>query len=355
MNQTKNSFWQRYFVTEAGYNLSWSSVIAGVVTFFAVFMMFSLITSAIGFGVLSPTSDNPLSGVGTGVIVWTVITLIVSLFSGGFVAGLAARRTGMLHGFLTWALSMILLFVMLTSTLFSVVGTLGRVVGGAVGFIGKTAGAATSKVAEVASDGISALNDQISNQIGEVDTQELQGQIRDILRDTDTPELQPEYIDNQMKAAREELVEAAKNIATNPGEAEGIINELGKSLTARVDNIAKSADKDALKAAVAKNTELTPEEADKAVENLHTQILKASDEAKVQIEKGKQALADAQQTVKENVDQTVEQAREYAETASNTVSTASILLFIGLLLGMILTSFAGYIGSKKVQATIIQE
>ncbi len=355
MNKTKNSFWQRHFVTEAGCNLSWGAVIAGVVTFFAVFMMFSLITSAIGFGVLSPTSDNPLSGVGTGVVIWTVITLIVSLFAGGFVSGLAARKTGMLHGFLTWSLSMILLFVMITSTLFSAVGALGRVVGGTIGFVGKAAGNVTSKVAEVASEGLSSLGDEISQQIGDVDTTELKAQMQDILRDTDTPELQPEYIDGQMKSAREELVQAAKDIAVNPGNAESILDELGQSLTARVDNIAKSADKEALKSAVAKNTELSQEEADQAVENLHTQINKAAEEAKVQIENGKKALAEAQKQAQETLNQTVDQAREYAESASNTVSTASILLFIGLLLGMVLTAFAGYVGSKKVEGTVVQE
>lgn len=76
---------------EAGYNISWASVIAGVVTFIAMLLLFSLIGSAIGFGMVSPTSTNPLDGVGTGVLIWTVVALVLSLGAGGFVAGLTSR------------------------------------------------------------------------------------------------------------------------------------------------------------------------------------------------------------------------------------------------------------------------
>ena len=48
---------------EAGYNLSWGSIFAGVVTFIALFMTLSMIGSAIGFGMVEPTSNNPLDGV----------------------------------------------------------------------------------------------------------------------------------------------------------------------------------------------------------------------------------------------------------------------------------------------------
>ena len=76
-----------------------------MVTFFATLALLSLIGSAIGFGVVEPTSNDPLAGVGTGVLIWTVITMILAFLAGGFVAGVASRRVGVLHGFLTWATS----------------------------------------------------------------------------------------------------------------------------------------------------------------------------------------------------------------------------------------------------------
>jgi len=95
-----SSFWRRHFVSdEAGKNISWGAVIAGAVTFFAVLFLFSLITTAIGLGTFDPTSSNPMDGVGTGTLIWTILTLILSYAAGGFVAGLASGKTGLLHGF----------------------------------------------------------------------------------------------------------------------------------------------------------------------------------------------------------------------------------------------------------------
>ncbi len=345
----KDTFWSRHFTTEAGFNLSWSSVIAGVVTFFAVFFMFSLLTSAVGFGLLSPTSNNPTGGVGIGVAIFTAIALIVSLFAGGFVAGLAARRTGMLHGFLTWALSMILMVIMLTSTVFGTVSTLGQIAGQTLGFVGKTAASASGAVADVAGKGLSALGDQISSQIGDVDTKEMQENMKQVLRDTDTPELQPEYLQGQLDQAKNELVEAAKQIAMNPKNADQEIQNVADKLQDRAEHIYANVDKDAIKAAVAKNTELSQAEADKAVDNIYNQIQEAKQEAQKQIENGKQALIDAKVQFEQTVDSTIEQGKQVAETATNVASTASIIMFIALLLGLVLTSFAGYVGSQKVK------
>ena len=65
--------------SEAGFNISWGAIIAGVITFLSIFMTLGLIGSAIGFGTLKPTSSNPLDGVGTGLIIWIIITIALSL------------------------------------------------------------------------------------------------------------------------------------------------------------------------------------------------------------------------------------------------------------------------------------
>ena len=61
---------------EAGFNISWGAIIAGIVTFLALLVTFSLIGSAIGFGQVKVTSSNPLDGVGTGLLIWTVIAFL---------------------------------------------------------------------------------------------------------------------------------------------------------------------------------------------------------------------------------------------------------------------------------------
>lgn len=80
MNTRRN--FKSYFAPEtddAGRNISWSSIIAGVVTFIAFLIMFSLIGTAIGLGVTDATSNDPFAGVGTGLAIWGILSLLISL------------------------------------------------------------------------------------------------------------------------------------------------------------------------------------------------------------------------------------------------------------------------------------
>ncbi len=52
----------------------------------------SLLGLGIGLGTIDPTEEaNPLRGLGTGAIVWWAISMLLSLFADGYVAGRLAR------------------------------------------------------------------------------------------------------------------------------------------------------------------------------------------------------------------------------------------------------------------------
>src|SRR5699024_6149097 len=91
----------------AGRNISWGSILAGVATFLACMILFSLIGTAIGFGVPDVTSNQPFEGLKTSMIVWAILSMIISLLAAGFVSGVTAARVGLIHGFLTWATSLV--------------------------------------------------------------------------------------------------------------------------------------------------------------------------------------------------------------------------------------------------------
>ena len=114
------------------HNVSWGSIIAGVVTFLAIVFLFSLLTAAAG-----------LDGSGTGAAVASIIGVLIAFFGAGGVAGAMAVRGGLIHGFLTWAtaiLATLLLVVLLTlGTARAVGGVLGSVVGGLGSAIGPVA------------------------------------------------------------------------------------------------------------------------------------------------------------------------------------------------------------------------
>lgn len=343
MKENRSKGFRRYLVDgeEAGFNISWSAVFAGVVTFLASLFTLSLIGSAIGFGTVEPTSNNPLDGVGTGLIIWTIIAFLLSLIAAGFIAGVTSRRVGVVHGFLTWATSVLVLLIMLsylTAGVFSAVGS-------ALGSVFSVTGKGVATVASSASDVVSSSFDKIVDNVGEVDTNEMESQVNDVLKDTDIPELQPDYLNDQLSAATEEIVQAGKELAVNPENSDEIISSTTESLKNRSQKITDSVDKDAIANAVESNTDLNEEEAKKATDNIYNAAQSASKEAETKLNQASQSIEEAQQ----KIDQTIEEARVKAEEASNATAKASIWGFVALLLGMIVTSLAGLWGSNFVR------
>ena len=81
--------------------VSWRSVIAGVVTVCAVSTLFGVLGVALGFTVIEPTSNDPMSGLGLAFGLWSALTLVVSFAAGGFMAGFFSGGRGCEQGFLT--------------------------------------------------------------------------------------------------------------------------------------------------------------------------------------------------------------------------------------------------------------
>lgn len=106
-------------------NISWGSVFAGVVTFLAVTVLLSLVTVGLGLG-----------GAGAAAGIWSIVALALALLAAGFVAGSLAVRSGLLHGFLTWATSLVaalaLTVLLGASALGALSGALGNIAGDAM-------------------------------------------------------------------------------------------------------------------------------------------------------------------------------------------------------------------------------
>lgn len=332
---------RKYLIGEAGFNISWSSIIAGVVTFFSSLAVLSLIGSAIGFGVVDPTSSDPFSGVGTGVLIWTVITMILAFMAGGFIAGIASRRVGMLHGFLTWATSVLLLLVMLTYATTTALSGVGTLFGNAFSIVGDGASSAASGIENVIEVGV----DSATKNLEGVDTDELQGQMNEILKDTETKELQPDYLNNQLQEAGNEISQAGKDLLLNPENSDQIITSLTDSLQEKAQIIGEAADRDAISKSVSANTDLSEAEAEEATNNIYIGLQKTSIEAQQQINQASQNIEEAQQ----QIDQSIKDARVQADKAADATSKASIWAFIGLVIAMILTTISGIWGSNFVR------
>ncbi|QKS73146.1 hypothetical protein FLK61_24400 [Paenalkalicoccus suaedae] len=325
----------------AGRNISWGAIIAGIVTFFAMLITFSLIGSAIGLGVTDVTSNDPFDGVGVGLIIWAILSLLISLFLAGFVAGVSASRAGLIHGFLTWATGIVLLFALLT---FTTINTF-QAVGSVVGTVGGAAGSGVATVAGTAGDAIGSGFDSVVDNIGEVDTGELEQNVEEILADTDIPELQPEYLQNELSEVQDEILAAAQEIAVNPDNFDQQIEQLGDSLATRAEEINNAVDEEAIANAVSENTDLSEQEAEEATQNIVDGLNEATTATSEQIET---AQVNIEQTAAE-LEVAIQDLRESTEEATDTAAQVSIWAFVAMILTLVFTSFAGIIGATTAR------
>lgn len=331
---------------EAGRNLSWGSIIAGAVSGAAVFTVLSLLTAALGFGIFSATSANPFAGIGFFTGLWTAITLIVSFCAGGFVAGYAARSTGLLHGAITWAVTVLLLFTLVFNAVATTLGIAGQAAGAVAGTAANVAGSALSGAGDAASSAIGAAVDKVGEGLGDVDTEELQANLEKYLADTDVKELQPDYLEGQVKESKDEIAAAVKSIALNPENAGAEIDKLTKSLSKKAETIANAADEDAIASAVAENSQLSEAEAKEIGKNIYDELDKASVETSKAINQASDKINELAKEAKLTADETVEKAKKGADKASNAVSIGSVLTFLGLIAALAISAIAGRKGEE---------
>jgi hypothetical protein len=149
-------------------NISWRAIIAGAVAGLAIHILLTMLGLGLGLASLDPiTDESPFTKLGIGAgIAWSVSALI-ALWCGGWVAGRFApsdyHQSGLLHGLLVWSVATVAMLVFTTSSIGMLVGGATRVLGAAA----RPVAAATSGVTEMAADAIKQNADQITSYVDE--------------------------------------------------------------------------------------------------------------------------------------------------------------------------------------------
>jgi hypothetical protein len=111
--------------------LSWSSIVAGVLTAFGLFVLFTVIGLAAGL-----EAETPRFGREIGLIITGIFGLL-AFAAGGFIAAWTADvnepESAIMHGFLTWALFVVLLLAMVAAGLAGALGSAGNFFSGDFG------------------------------------------------------------------------------------------------------------------------------------------------------------------------------------------------------------------------------
>lgn len=340
---------ERINLREIRRRVSWGSIFGGVMTVLAISVLISILTTSIGLFMFNPTADNPTSGIGTTVGIWTAISLIISLIAGGFVAGKLAGADGTIHGFLVWATTLIITIILIALMAMGAV----KLTSNILGSISSVAGNVLSGIGSTVKSGASELSDQVGNIFDDIDINtnvngygnNIPQNIRVALRRSGVKELQPYYLQNQLKQVKMDLKKTIKKIAANPKDADDIINGFLNRLQKRADNFSQNINREDIARAIANNTDLTQAEAERTV-NQYIDLINNA------IQQGKEEIADLQQSIEQAKEEwavTKQKALETAEEATNAAARSMLISFFAMLIGAILCALAGYYGARKTK------
>ena len=143
--------------------VSWGAVLAGVVVALVTQLVLNLLGIGIGAATLDPgTGDNPSAAsfsIGAGL--WFALSGILAALAGGYAAGRLAGKpkesTAGWHGLTTWALTTLVIFYLLTSSVGGILGGAYRTVTSALGNVASAVGSTAQTAAQVAAPNLSRV------------------------------------------------------------------------------------------------------------------------------------------------------------------------------------------------------
>ena len=294
--------------------VSWGAIFAGALVAVVTGFVLNLLGLGVGLQAFDPASDpDTLSGFGIGQGIWAIVSSLVSLFAGGWVAGRLAGmpRTvdGAIHGVVVWALTTLLTLYLLTSGI-------GQIVSGVTGLIGSGLGAVGQGVAAAAPQAVDYAQNELGVQVPDLST--IQAEAEALLRQTGDPDLQPGALAADADAARD----AAQGRAQS-GDVRGAI----QAAFGRADGVVREVDREDLVNVVAARTGQSEAEARRTVAGWEGQ------------------LTGLRQTVSTEVDSLRTGAVSAAEDATDFLGTSALIGFLALVLGAAAAGFGGAKGS----------
>jgi len=279
--------------------ISWGAILAGAVVAVTIGLMLNALGAGVGATTVDATArDTPsASSFGIGAAIWVLVSNLIGLAVGGYVAarlsGTADNTDGTLHGLAVWGTTFLISAVLLGNLVSSVASTATNTASSVLGSVAQGAGSVASTVGQQAAS--------------RVDTGTLQ-------------------------SATQGLVDRVQGALGGTGGDPAAMNsdqrkaEMGTLVARRVtDGQLSQADRDRLNRLVAAEYNLSPQDAQQRVQQAEQQATQAAQQAE-------------------------ERARQAADAAAKAASTAAFAVFGTMLLGAIASVLGARRGTRDLLA-----
>ena len=292
--------------------ISWGAIIGGTIIALVTQITLSLLGIGIGASTIHVQSGQTGSGLGSGSAIWLVLTILISLFAGGYVAGrlagFPAMQEGMIHGLITFGLVTLLSLYFLTTALGAIIGGAGAALGSILNVAGQGIASAAPKVADAAQQKLAEQGIDLSN---------LQAQADELLRQTGKPQLQPENLQSQAKNTVSQ--NTAQNTPTNPTDQNASASDLINKLFSQGKDTLTAVDRDA------------------AINVIVARTGKSREEAGQIVDKWQATYQDA----RNKLEQAIQKSKEGADAAAKAATQAGLLGALAMALGAMVAAVGG--------------
>jgi hypothetical protein len=273
--------------------VSWAAVFAGTLVMLITLMLLSLLGIGIGIGSIKPLEEaQPLQGLGTGALVWWVVSNLIAVFAGAFTAAkltnLSYKSSGLFHGILSWSLFTLLSFVLMTSAIGGIISGVGGAVSKSLSAVGK----GISEVAPVAK---------------QLDTD----RINKLIQSSLTQNQETQGMGSRNQEFDLDLMAVVQDVFVKDGQINSDVNR---------EDVVK---------AVADNSSLSQPDAERAADV----IVQEYNKMQPQLQQLKQ------------------KAEETGQQVAKTVSSAAIWAFVALVLGLSTAALGGSLGKPSAYET----
>ena len=296
--------------------ISWGAIIAGTLVALVTMLLLNLLGIGIGLGSINPVQEaNPFSGLGTGAIIWWVVSNLIAIFAGAYVAGKLAgvpkSSTSTMHGILSWCVYTLISFYVLTTAVGSIISGVGSVVS-------NTLSAAGSGIESLASNNQQNQNQQ--NQSSLISFSDIKDEVNKVLSSRQNAALVPDSIEQVASNAAQEVRSEVGNVS------EQDIKNIARRVLFENGQLANNIKRQDVVNAVAQETNLSQQEANQA--------------ADVIIREYQQAKQEVQQFAQE----AKQQAEQTGQKVAESTSSAAIWTFVALALGAVVAGVGGRTG-----------
>ena len=307
---------------EIARRISWGAIFAGTVIAMGMMVFFTTLGIGIGAASVDPLYDeNPVSGLGIGGAIYIIVTQLISLAAGGYVAarlaGIPRTPSALMHGAAVWGVSTLFLaYVAMTGA--------GAAFGAATTVLRNSAQAAVSAGQAVLPDDISlptpsdiAAGVSIDDLPPEVQTAlRRQGITRDNIRAEATEALRNVVSQEEQANAVQAAQNAAVDAIRTPGDIPSDVSQLVDQLFGGPDAVLSEEDRQEALTVIQERFGITPDEAEQFLASIEERARTAAEEVQGAVETARQ------------------QAAEAAQAATGHVRNAAFLLALASLLGL---------------------